>query len=445
MNSRPVILSALTSLAVLCILLAGCTSAPGTSTAPGIPAGPSVGETPPPAPAGNGTNSAVTAPEAAVVSANNRFGRDLYVQLAHDPANTGNIFFSPFSISSALAITYEGARGTTADQIRSVFSFPQDSAVMRQGFLGLDTGIGNGDANYTLKTANALWAEQSFPFLADYIDTSVRWYSADVMNLDFRGQPEASRQTNNTWVSDRTDKKIQDLLPAGSIDPLTRLVITNAVYFKGTWVTQFDANKTSDADFHVAPQQTVTAKMMQRTGEGVQYPYAETPDLQVLSMPYAHGNGSGLSMLVFLPKADSLAAAEAALGPDNLSAIEGSLAQQRVDVYFPKFRMETRYDLPGTLSAMGMPAAFSTAADFSGMDGRQDLYISDVVHKAYVDVDEEGTEAAAATGVVMRMNAIAREPPVPVFRADHPFIFLIRDDNTGAVLFIGRVSDPSGS
>ena len=445
MNSRPAILFAFPCLAVLCILLAGCTSAPGTPGSPGTPQAPSVGATPPPATSGNGTGSAVTGSEASVVSANNRFARDLYLQLARDPQNTGNIFFSPFSVSSALAITYEGARGTTADEIRSVFSFPQDSTVLRTGFSGIDAGINTGDTNYTLSTANALWAEQSFPFLADYIDTAGRWYSAGVMNLDFAGQPEASRQTINAWVSDRTNGKIQDLLPSGSIDPLTRLVITNAVYFKGTWVAQFDANKTSDEDFHVTPQQAVTVKMMQRTGGGAEYPYAETPDLQLLSMPYAHGAGNGLSMLVLLPKADSLAAAEAALDPENLSALEGSLFPQRVDVYFPKFRLETQYGLSGTLAAMGMPTAFSPTADFSGMDGRQDLYISDVVHKAFVNVDEEGTEAAAATGVVMRLNAIAREPPVPVFRADHPFLFLIRDDNTGAVLFIGRVSNPSGS
>jgi serpin B len=222
-------------------------------------------------------------------------------------------------------------------------------------------------------------------------------------------------------------------------------VITNAVYFKGNWVTQFDENHTQDADFRVSPQKTVTVKMMQRTGEDAVYQYAETADLQLLSMPYAHGSGSGLSMIVLLPKNDSLAAAEAALDPQNLSALERGAYSQRVMVYFPKFRIEKGYSLPGTLASMGMPTAFTGAADFSGMDGTKNLYVGDVIHKAFVNVDEKGTEAAAATAVVMKVSAILHEKPVPVFRADHPFLFLIQDNDTGAILFAGRVTNPGGT
>ncbi len=442
MRHRFTALLVLFFLLVLGIFFVGCTSTPNTT----VIHTPSTNQTLPASPSPGSSGSAVSVNEASVVTANNQFARDLYVQLASDPQYAGsNIFYSPFSISSALAITYEGAHGTTADEIRTVFHFPSDNTLLREEIFNANADINNGDTNYTLNTANALWAEKTFPFLPDYISTAGRWYSANVTNLDFIGQPEASRQTINTWVKNRTNDKILDLLPAGSIDPQTRLVITNAVYFKGTWVKQFDANDTQDADFHITPQNTVKVKMMQRTDENAVYPYAETADLQVLSMPYAHGTGNGLSMIVLLPKNDNLAVAETALDPRNLSVLEQNISSRRVMVYIPKFKLETQYKLPGTLAAMGMPTAFTGTADFSGMDGRRDLYISDVIHKAFVNVDEEGTEAAAATGVVMRWNAVVHETPVPVFRADHPFLFLIQDNNTGAILFAGRVVNPNGT
>ena len=443
MEPKTLGIPALASLIVLVTLLAGCTSTPGTI---GTPVAPPAGQTTQGTPSLSGNSNASAASAAADVAANNQFARDLYVQLASDPQDAGkNIFFSPFSISSALAITYEGARGTTADEIRSVFYFPADNATLREGFSLANAGINSGNTGYTLSTANALWAEKTYPFLQDYIATAGRWYSANVTNLDFIGQPEPSRQIINGWVANRTHDKIQNLLPEGSIDLMTRLVITNAVYFKGSWVKQFNSNDTGDADFHISPQKTITVRMMQRTDEDAIYPYAETADLQVLSMPYVHETGGGLSMIVILPKNDSLAAAEAALDPQNLSALEQSASSRRVMVYFPKFELNTQYELSGTLATMGMPTAFSAAADFSGMDGKRDLYINDVFHKAFVNVDEEGTEAAAATGVVMRLSAVAHEEPVPVFRADHPFLFLIRDNGTGAILFAGRVVNPNGT
>jgi serpin B len=220
-------------------------------------------------------------------------------------------------------------------------------------------------------------------------------------------------------------------------------VITNAVYFKGTWEMQFDANITQDAGFQVSASNTTTVRMMQRTDSDARYPYAENDDVQLLEMPYAHSSGAGLSMIVLLPKGDNLSAAEQYLSPENLSLLEQSASTRQVEVFFPKFQLDTQYSLPAVLSEMGMPTAFTASADFSGMDGRRDLLINDVVHKAYVDVNEEGTEAAAATGVVVNQMAVRQESPVPVFRVDHPFVFLIRDDNTGTVLFMGRVTNPS--
>ncbi|WP_214084274.1 serpin family protein [Methanoculleus sp.] len=369
-----------------------------------------------------------------VTTGNNRFAFDLYRHLATDPAHAGeNLFFSPYSVSSALALTCEGARGTTADEIGAVLHLPENETLRREGFAAIDAGLNRGDSNYTLRTANALWAEETYPFLPGYIDTAARWYSANVTNLDFINDPGGSRETINRWVEENTQDKIRDLLPPGSIGPPTRLVITNAIYFKGAWVERFDANETTGEEFRVAPNETVTVPMMH--GDAV-YPYAETDTLRVLEMPYAHGNETELAMFVLLPKDDNLAAAEEALDAERLAGLRESLVSQNVNVFFPKFTLETGYGLPPTLAAMGMPTAFTDDADLSGMDGTNDLFITGVFHKAFVDVNEEGTEAAAATGVIGGRGA------APVFRADHPFVFLIVEKDSGTILFMGRVVNP---
>ncbi len=242
-----VALLALLSVLALGILIAGCTETPGhtntPSTSPTLSAGPTSEITPA---GGRNTPSG----DLSVVTANNRFTCDLYRELAKDsPEGGSNIFFSPFSISSALALTYEGARGTTADEIRSVFYFPANTTRLREGFATVNAAINSRNAGYTLSTANALWAEKTYTFLPEYTSTAEQYYAANTTNLDFTGQPEASRQTINSWVADKTNDKILNLLPAGSISSLTRLVITNAVYFKGTWQKQFDVNMTADAPF----------------------------------------------------------------------------------------------------------------------------------------------------------------------------------------------------
>jgi serpin B len=437
MNMRTLGTLALAGILLCGVLATGCNGYPPGSQVP--PAG---GVTPGP---GTGTTSSqeTSGYEQAVVDANTIFAFDLYAKLAENPQYAGkNLFFSPFSISSALAVTYEGARGITADEVQSVFHFPGNDTVRREGFLAADTSLSGVGRNYTLNTANALWAEKTYPFLPGYVDIARIFYSADVNNLDFIDQPEASRQIINQWVEERTAGKITDLLPAGAIDSMTRLVITNAIYFKGTWVLQFDAAKTTGYEFRTGPNEMVTVPMMQRTDEDAIYGYAETGTLQVLRMPYAHGEGRGLSMLILLPLDDNLSAAEAVLNPEDLSRLRGSIADRRVMVYFPKFTMDTEYRLPGILAAMGMPTAFTMDADLSGMDGTKNLYINDVVHKAFVDINEEGTEAAAATGVVVNLKAVSPGEQVPVFLADHPFVFLIQDDETGNILFIGRVVNP---
>jgi len=430
-------------LILLIVLLAGCTGTPVTQPVQPPDNRDLIPSTTPFSP---GTGHIVIS-NSSIAEANNRFAADLYRELAmENPTGDRNIFFSPFSISSALALTYEGARGTTADEIRSVFFFPANQTTMREGYTAENAAINAGDAGYTLSTANALWAEKTYVFLPAYTAAAEQYYGANTTNLDFINQPDASRQTINTWVADQTNDKILDLLPEGSIDALTRLVITNAVYFKGTWEKQFDANQTADAPFTTPDGSQVTVKMMQQTGEDAAYPYAATADLQMLSLPYTAKDGKGLSMVILLPRGNNLSAAVPYLDPANLSALEQSASSREVGVYIPKFKIETQYSLSETLAAMGMPTAFSGNADFSGMDGTKELYISDVVHKACIEVNEEGTEAVAATGVVMwAKGVVATETPVPVFRADHPFLFLIQDNDTGAILFAGQVTDPTGS
>jgi serpin B len=434
---EPKIISACTLVAlVLFGIFSGCT---GTTPQTPIPATVerTLAETP--SPVVNADNAR------AVADANNRFAFDLYTRLVKD--ESGNIFISPYSISSALAIACEGAKGETAEEIRSVFYFSEDDAARREGFSSLNAGINRGDPGYSLRTANALWAERTYPFLPEYTKTAEDYYGAKVTSLDFINHPEESRVAINTWVEEKTEDRIRDLIPAGVIDPLTRLVITNAIYFKGDWMKQFDKNRTTDAEFRTAPGTIVMVPMMERTDENALYLYAENSNLQMLSMPYGNTTGKRLSMVVLLPKEDNLTTMEASLNADALSALHQSARSQQVKVYFPKFTLKTRYEkLGNTLAAMGMPTAFSGNADFSGMDGTKDLFISDVIHQAFVDVNEEGTEAAAATAVVMRLAAApGGAEVVPVFRADHPFIFFIQDDETGAILFMGRIMNPTGS
>lgn len=380
----------------------------------------------------------------AVVQANNQFGIDFFSRLVSNPAQEGkNIFFSPWSISSALAITYEGARNTTADEIRSVFHFPASYDTLRQGYLELSNGLNSGNSGVTLNTANALWAEKTYPFLQDYITTADKYYGAKTTNLDFITKPEESRQIINQWVEEKTRNKIKDLIPEGGIDSSTVLAITNAIYFKGTWVKQFDAAKTIEDTFILDDGTTIKVPMMVRTDEDAEYWYTETDDLQVLGMPYSHKKGNGLSMLVLLPKENNLEAVEASLSAQSLASLNQSLTYQRVKVSFPRFKMETTYNLADILSDIGMPTAFN-GADLSGMDGTMSLFIDEVYHKAFVDVNEEGTEAAAATAVVVN-RAMAPGDQIPVFHADHPFLFLIQDNDTGNILFMGRMMNPAGA
>ena len=290
--------------------------------------------------------------------------------------------------------------------------------------------------NYILSTANALWVEDKFLILDEYKDVTETYYFSKTENLDFVAQPEESRKTINSWVEEKTNDKIKDLIPQDSINDLTRAVITNAVYFLGNWTVQFDENLTKEDDFKVSEQKTVKVPMMNVEQN---FNYGSTDDLQILQMSY---KGDDLSMLVLLPKDNDLSSLEKKLTVENLNQWKSNLMKKQVNVFLPKFKLETTYSLNENLVKMGMPSAFdSELADLSGIDGKKDLYVSGVFHKAFVSVDEKGTEAAAATGIVIGTTSAGSLPEI--FRADHPFIFIIQDDRTGLILFMGKVVNPT--
>jgi serpin B len=374
-----------------------------------------------------------------VVNGNNQFAFDLYAKYK---AKDGNIFFSPYSISSALAMTYEGAKGKTADEMQAVFHFPKGEPVLRESFQKINSRINTTDKKYQLHTANALWAQKNYVFKADYFSLVEKYYSGKTTNLDFVKDTEKSRVTINNWVESQTNNKIKDLIPPGAIQPATRLVLTNAIYFKGLWLEQFKKADTQEKEFKADPNNIVRVPMMSFTGEKAKFNYVETEKVQTLEILY---EGNELSMLILLPKNNDIQAAEECLSTDKLTALKRGLRNQRVDVFIPKFKFETKYFMADDLKAMGMPTAFAGGvADFSGMTGNKDLYIAVVIHQAFVEVNEEGTEAAAATGVVMNHLAMAPDKP-KTFNADHPFIFLIQERSSGNILFLGRVKNPAKS
>jgi serpin B len=379
-----------------------------------------------------------------IVDANNRFSLNLYSTLAGDGANNGkNLFFSPWSLSSAMAVTYEGARNKTADEIRDVFYFPDNRSELREGYTGLNAEINQNNPTYTLRTANALWTEKSYSFLPEYSHLAQKSYGANAESLDFINDAEGSRNIINAWVAKNTDDKITNVIAQGAITPGTRLIITNAIYFKGTWVKQFDQSTTSEQKFWLSPGTDVPVMMMVRNDTNSVFGYGQTDNIQILELPYRSGSGKPLSMLILLPSEGNLTRLEKTLDIQKLTALKKSMTSQLVMIHIPKFRLDTGYQISPTLTSMGMPAAFSTSADLSGMDGTQNLMIDKVVHKAYIDVNEEGTEAAGATFVHHVLKGDHQEPLPPEFWANHPFIFIIQDNENGNILFMGRVTNPN--
>ena len=330
-------------------------------------------------------------------------------------------------------MTYEGAEGKTSDEMKSVFHFPEDN-ILRTNFAAIYNDINEGNNAYELKTGNALWVQQDYPFLEDYMSRVEKYYGGKAANLDFISETEKSRQTINTFIEEQTNDKIKDLISAGMLNSLTRLVLTNAIYFKGTWEWEFDKSDTREQDFKIAPDNIVKTPMMFMDPDKAEFNYVNLEKLQVLELPY---KGEKISMLILLPK-ENLENIE--LSSEKLNEYKSQMEKTKLDsIYLPKFEFDTKYLMSETLKGMGMLTAFTWDADFSGMTGYKDLFISFVVHQAYVKVDEKGTEAAAATAVGMPMSAAPRN----IFRADHPFIFIIQEKETGNILFLGRVVNPA--
>ena len=398
------------------------------------------------------TGQAVTAGD--LVQANIAFGCALYQQLQSRP---GNICFSPFSINTALAMTYAGAAGKTATEMAAVLQLPGTTDAVHPAMAELlqalrtdaaqaadaadapDIPVALDPPGHELLIANRLWADQDQSFLPRFLQIAREDYGAEVGQVDFRAAAESARGVINDWVAEQTRDRIQDLMPAGSVTTDTRLVLTNAVYFLGAWVAPFNASATTDETFYLSGGAEATAPLMRQTKH---FSYGEDEAAQLLEMRY---QGGGLSCLIILPRArDGIAALEQSLSPQQLESWLSALQRRKVEVYLPRFEITAEFDLGTTLSAMGMPSAFSKQADFSRMTGGRDLMIDKVLHKAFVALDEKGTEAAAATGVGMMTTSMPPPEETVIFRADHPFLFLIRDTSSGAILFIGRVSDPRG-
>ncbi|MHC4381903.1 MAG: serpin family protein [Planctomycetota bacterium] len=361
-----------------------------------------------------------TADQAALVRGNTQFAVDLYTKLCAE--SQGNVFCAPQCISTALAMTYAGARAETAEQMAETLHFELGQDRLHAAFAELAKALSLGGDEATLTIANRLWGQAGEPLLPSYLETINAHYAGGFETVDFRGAAEATRLKINDWTAQQTADRIKELFQEGQIDAATVLVLVNAVHFKGTWWIQFDPNRTRRVDFHVPGRPAPLVDMMSLTAD---FDYGETDLVRVLSLPY---DGQRLDMVVLLPTArDGLADLEAALTVGNLENWLGRLRK-------------SRFELSKTLAEMGMPAAFAGGtADFSGMNGRRyDLFISMIVHEALIEVDEVGTEAAAATGIVMKRGGRPLN-----FAVNHPFIFLIRDRETGSVLFLGRVVDPA--
>ncbi|XP_078686717.1 leukocyte elastase inhibitor-like isoform X8 [Branchiostoma floridae x Branchiostoma belcheri] len=367
-------------------------------------------------------------------AANTEFALSLYRQLCGD---SGNVFFSPYSISVALAMTSLGARGSTEAAMKGTLCYKDMSNdVLHSTFSTLHQQLYASD-KYTLQTANRLYGEQTYSFLQDFLNATRKNYGAELASVDFKGAAEQVRGTINKWVEEQTKDKIKDLIPAGAVDAMTRLVLVNAIYFKGNWDKQFKAEMTQDMDFNINNNEKVKVPMM-KMEEKFNYGEFQDQKFRVLELPYVEKE---LSMLIFLPdEVEGIRNLESALTATTLQTVSSQMYSTKVNLMLPRFKLEQDFSLGETLKKMGMGEAFSDGADFSGMSAAADLFISEVVHKAFVEVNEEGTEAAAATGVRMMKRSLPR-PPTP-FIADHPFIFLIRDNRSSSVLFFGKMQKP---
>lgn len=380
-----------------------------------------------------------------VVDANNAFALDLYQKLKDEP---GNLFFSPYSISSALAMTCAGARGQTEMEMTNALHFNLPSEKLHPAFKALMARLDSLQRwnRIALKCANSLWCQKDHPFTEDFLKNVRENYSADAMSVDFKNSPGAAADEINRWIDAKTNHKIPGGIAPGQLTPDARLALCDVIYFKGKWLNQFKKKNTHPSPFQVTTNESVTVPMMWQSAP---FKHAMTEDysVEMLELPYA---GQDLSMVILLPWQDKYAPEEdrhdiydleQKLTPENLHAWLKMLDEKnphKTSVRLPRFTTASRFNLADELKSLGMASAFSDAADFSGMDGTKNLYLSDVFHQAFVEVNEAGTEATAMTFVMAASKSMDDR-----FIVDHPFIFLIRDNGSGSILFLGRIIDPT--
>ncbi|XP_064639045.1 leukocyte elastase inhibitor-like [Lineus longissimus] len=379
----------------------------------------------------------MAATDSTLVYANSQFALDIFSQLIGGSPND-NIFLSPVSISIALAMTYLGARGNTATEMELVARF-KGVENLQEKFAKLDSVLNAGEKNYTLNTGNQLFGRKGYKFLDEFLGAVLKHHKGELRQLDFAADAEGSRKIINDWVAEKTADKIKDLIPGGAINSLTALVLVNAIYFKGNWARKFEKEKTIKEQFFVAENDVRGVDMMNQKAK---FPsgYDRDSGTQVLELPYINKE---LSMFIFLPQErNGLAKLQSILTLDFINKITSNMHEVETIVHLPRFKFEYKFNLHEILQAMGMKDLFSEGkADLSGMDGTNLLFISAAFHKAFIEVNEEGTEAAAATAMIAMMRCI---PRINMFKVDHPFLFMIRENKTKSILFLGKMVDPGG-
>ena len=351
----------------------------------------------------------------------------------------GNVFYSPYSVFTALAMSYEGSDGETADEMRNILSILQDNESFHNYMKNLFNLL-NKKERYNISTANALWIKKDLNILIEYLSIIETYYGGTANVTDF-SIPEDAADKINQWVEDNTNGLIKDLIQSSQIDPVfTALILTNAIYFKGIWEIQFDAINTTVRNFRLDDDTNLNVETMTLIDTENYFNYTETQDLQILELPYS---GDDLSMVLILPKMKSLTQIINTIDADSFKQIIESMDKTLVDIYLPKFKFETSYNLNNPLIELGMKKALSSDADFSKITGAKDLFISDVLHKAYIEVNEEGTEAAAATAIIFTYTSNGGDGSSRIiFDADHPFLYMIQHKETGTILFMGSVTNP---
>ena len=370
-----------------------------------------------------------------LVDSLNDFSFNFYQQIKSK--ENGNIFFSPYSIFVALSMAYEGARGNTATEMKNVLNILQNDSASLGSFGKIYNLLNQNQNGYMINTANAFWANQDYKFLSEYLNLLVNFYMAEANELNFAKNVDAAEIIND-WIEKQTQDKIKDMITPDMLSELTKLVLTNAIYFKGLWVNPFDIDNTYETDFELTSGDTINVNMMKSAIENSIFNYTETDDLQILELQYS---GNNLSMIIILPKENNISVAELSINSSNLINWRNDFYEQEINVEIPKFKFEKKYKLNELLQEMGIIDAFSPGiADFSGMDGTNNLFISKALHQSYIDVNEEGTEAAAATTIIVELTSV---PEQKEFKAYHPFVFLIQHKVTGALLFMGKVMNPT--